>query len=108
MEASLSAPSRLCPEIESTPGAPQKSRGPDAALELRRERRHPADDHRRLDPIVQSRQVSGAYSAHRQPHAADPAGIDFRPGEEIVHGANVVPEHDARPREPGGEDGPAD
>src|SRR5439155_26158240 len=67
-------------------------RVPDAALELRREGGHPADDHGHPDAIVQRRQVSGANGAHRQSHAADPARIHFRPGEEIVHRADVVPE----------------
>ena len=76
-------------------------------LELRRERGHPADDHRRLDPVVQRRQVNRAQAADRQADAADPRRIHLRPGDEIVHGADVVPEHHARPGETGGEDGPA-
>ena len=48
--------------------------------------------------------MGGAHPAHRQPHASDPAGIDLRTREEIVHGAHVVPEHRPGPGEAGGID----
>src|SRR5437773_12292006 len=80
----------------------------DVALELRREGGHPADDHRRSDAIVQSREMAGAQPAHGQAHATDPLLVHFRTRQQIVHRTNVIPEDDARPGKAGRVNGSPD
>jgi hypothetical protein len=80
----------------------------DVLVQLGGERRHPADHDRRLDPLVQRRQVAGAQPAHRQADAADPLRVHLRPRQQVIDRAQVVPEHHARPGEAGRVNRPAD
>src|SRR5205823_12436791 len=73
----------------------------DAVPELRREGGHPADGDGGFDAVVKRCQVDGAESAHGQAHAADTVLIYLRAGQQVVHSADVVPEHDTRPGESG-------
>ena len=71
----------------------------DVTPELARERRHPADDDRRLDPVIQRGEMARSQSAHGQTHAADALLVHLRAREQVIDGADVVPEHHPRPRE---------
>src|SRR5438094_1673703 len=50
----------------------------DVAPELRRERGHPTHHRRRVDAIVQSREMAGAQPAYGQAHTTNPLFVHFR------------------------------
>ena len=76
----------------------------DVPPDLLRERRHPANVHGGLDPRRERGQHETAVTAHGKADTAEPARVDLRPASEIVESAEVVPEEDARPGDPGGEE----
>src|SRR4029079_4004551 len=71
----------------------------DVAAELARERRHPPDDHRGLDPIIQRGEMARPQATHAQSHAANTLLFNLRSCEQVIDRADVVPEHDPRPCE---------
>src|SRR5947207_11722447 len=68
------------------------------AAQLARERRHPANDDGGLDPIIQRSEVTRPQAAHGQTHATDAFLVHFWPREQVIHGADIIPEHHTRPR----------
>src|SRR5439155_18108782 len=59
-------------------------------------------------PAVQGGQVGGADAADGEADAGYPVRVDFRTGEQVVHGADIVPVHDAGPVEAGRDEGPSE
>src|SRR5206468_903632 len=68
------------------------------------EAREPADGDTRLDPIIESHEMIGAPRSQGEADAADAVGVDLGAGQEVIDGADVIPENHAGPREAGGED----
>ena len=65
---------------------------------------HPAHDHGRLDAVIQPREVARAEAANRKPDATYAVLVHLWSREQVIHCAEVIPEHHPRPRETGGED----
>ena len=73
--------------------------------ELPGEGAHPAAADRRLDTVVEGRQVGAALAAHAVTDAADPLRVHLGSGHQVIHRAEVVPGDDAGPGHARGEQG---
>src|SRR2546426_5938981 len=43
------------------------------------------------DPVVERRKISGVRAAARVSRAGDPSGVHLAPGEQVIQGADTVP-----------------